>query len=386
MSIENENIRENENMETAPSVKRTRRFMLIGVGDGGCNIADTIHTAIPDSYFIAYNTSMRATDKRHPNVKIVPYDEDGTGKDRTYSQNVFRQGSYRDLLRLVNEVQALPKTACDYVMVIATCDGGTGGGVSPMMTKYLKDNIEIPVLLMGVYPNLQEDATAQYNAMQWQGEVEKHELAYLVLDNNSALTRMEYQAQVNKQAADIMKLLSGQMFGETDLAQIDNRDMYTLLTHFPGRITVHFGTTKPAVNSSIGSYLLNLFPLWNEPAPTNARGYGLFIKAPEAVLKAADTTIEEVRNEVGDVVVQYTHLEPSDNDVAIALICVGCTEASDRIGSIWARYDEIRFNMRDNAKGAVTRYLDDMVSPMAAASAPVRKDPASEPDLSALGL
>lgn len=368
-----------------PAAKLTRRFMLIGTGDGGCNIAEDIHKEIPDTYFIAYNTSPNAQDDRHANMKIIPYGEDGSGKARTYSQDVFRKGSYRELLKTIAEVQASPKFACDYVMIISTTDGGTGGGVSPMMAKFLADNLEVPVLLLGIYPDINEDATAQYNTMQWQGDTEKGNLCYLILDNNCGLPRIQYQELVNKQAVAIMNILSGRPFGETTLSQIDNKDMHTLLTRFPGRITVHAGTTKPGVGMSIGSYLVNVFGKWNQPAPSNARGYGLFIKAPESVLKNADTSLAEIREVAGDVPIQYTHLEKSDSEIMIALICAGCSEPTDRIIKMRERYDDIQNALKEHTSSTETLTAG-ISDPLGGSSSTGKGLKGGDMNLSALGL
>lgn len=366
-------------------VKRTRRFMLIGAGDGGCNIAEAIHNAIPDTYFIAYNTSAVRMDDRHANVTVVPFGEDGSGKARTYSQDIFRKGSYKELLRVIGEVQASPNFVCDYIWVISTTDGGTGGGVSPMMAKFLKDNLDVPVLIMGIYPDINEDATAQFNAMQWQTEVEKKELAYMVLDNSCGLPRLQYQTKVNEQAVEIMRILSGQPFGETNLSQIDNKDVNTLLAHFTGRITVHADISKPAVGVSIGEHLVRSFEGWNEPAPANARGYGLFIKAPESVLKTADTSLAEIRRIAGDVPIQYTHLEVSD-DITIALICAGCTEPVDRIAQMRERYDDIEKSLKARASATDDLVLG-MTNPLGDSTATGSKGLKSgEMDLSALDM
>lgn len=365
--------------------KLTRRFMLIGTGDGGCNIAEAIHQEIPDTYFIAYNTSDKQKDNLHANMWIIPYGEDGSGKARSYSQDVFRKGSYRELLKTVGEVQASTKFACDYVIVISTADGGTGGGVSPMMAKFLSDNLEVPVLMMGVYPDINEDTTAQYNAMQWQSDVEKNGLHYLVLDNSCGLPRWQYQELVNKQAVAIMNILAGNPFGKTSLSQIDTRDMYTLLTHFPGRITVHAGTAKPGVGTSIGSYLTSMFAKWNQPAPSNASGYGLFIKAPESVITTADTSIAEIRETVGDVPIQYTHLEQNEDDIMIALICVGCSEPAARIASMREKYDDVqrKLQKRTSSTSELTAGINDPLG----GTAPTGKGlKAGDMDTSALGL
>ncbi len=364
-----------------------RRFLVIGVGDGGCNIANTIKQKSPKSvYFMAYNTSARALDKLDTDLKVIPFKEDGSGKDRTKSQEIFRKGSYKKILESVAAIQSSPDIACDYILVTTTAGGGTGGGTSPMLAKFLRDNVDTPVMVLGVYPNRNEDATAQYNALMWQSEIEEAGLNYIVLDNDGNLPQLQYHDIVNRQAAAVIELLTGECFGETNLSQIDNQDMYTLLTRFPGRITVHSTTSKPSVGVSIGEHLRATFGNWNEPAPSAASGYGLFIKAPANVLENADTDISEIKGLIGQVPIQYTHLEESDSTL-IALVCVGCASPSDRLTIMRDRYNDIQDVMKDVPEAPTKSLANGLLNPLNGkrnTGAPIPKG--GEMDLSALGL
>lgn len=368
--------------ESAP----TRRFLVIGVGDGGCNIGNAIKKKSPKSvYFVAYNTSARALANLETDLKVIPYGEDGSGKDRTKSQEIFRKGSYKKILESIVAIQSNEAIACDYILVTTTAGGGTGGGTSPMLARFLRDNVETPVIVLGVYPNRNEDATAQYNALMWQSEIEDAELGYIVLDNDGNLPQIQYHDIVNHQAAALVEILTGGLFGETNLSQIDNQDMFTLLTRFPGRITVHATTSKPSVGVSIGEHLRDAFTDWNEPIPSAAKGYGLFIKAPASVLEKADTDIFEIKNLIGQVPIQYTHLEESESTL-IALVCVGCDAPSNRLTIMRDRYNDIQEAMKA-ATMSTKDIMGDMLNPLTgkkATGAPVPKG--GEMDLSALGM
>ena len=88
--------------------KKVRNFLVIGCGDGGCNIASLIKTQIPMTKVIAYNTSERAMNNLTTDINIIPLKtdeeagkdektEDGSGKDRGLSQSIFKRGSYRQV-------------------------------------------------------------------------------------------------------------------------------------------------------------------------------------------------------------------------------------------------------------------------------------------------
>ena len=208
------------------SVLTTRKLLLVGCGDGGCNIAADIAARIPNEvHFIAYNTSTRGMANIDADKLILPRDEDGAGKVREFSKDVFKKNSYKILLdSVINAVNNEGEFA--YIIVCTTTDGGTGSGISPMTAKLINDNVELPVIVLGVYPSKNEDPTAQFNALQWQTEMNKVGVPYFVLDNDKPDTDNVVDAHeaVNSYAATLMSLLAGKEFGNSDISMIDNRN------------------------------------------------------------------------------------------------------------------------------------------------------------------
>lgn len=360
----------------------TRKILLIGTGDGGCNIASAIHAAIPETVFVAYNTSSKAMDDRKPNVTITPKGEDGSGKVRDYSKEVFKNNVFKRVLETIQNL--LDKIGdVDYILITSTCDGGTGGGISPMLAKLLIDNVGIPVLLMGVYPSLSDDAKAQYNALEWQDEVLRNHIPYIILDNQDDPTkpRLVVQRKVNDQAVEIAKILVGTPFGETDLSSIDNQDMAMLLHDRGERIVVYSTDKRPTLGKSLDEFLLSLAAQWNEPTPVDAQGYGLFVKGPMDFIQNVNTTLANVRAVYGEAVLQYTHMEES-SDVKVALIAAGCSEPTDRMMQMRQRYDDI-IAAEKRAASRSSALRDGMNDPAAYKK---KTSVNAEPDYSALDI
>lgn len=366
------------------AVKTHRNLMVIGCGDGGCNIASEIRSKVPDVFCIAYNTSKRAMDMLSADIRIIPTKEDGSGKIREYSQDVFKNGAYKHLLQ--NVTDRLDKEPVDYIIVTTTCDGGTGGGVSPMVAKFISDNVDCPVIIMGVYPALSEDATAQYNAMNWQKDVEKTGLPYIILDNNSTDTQSKVVIHhtVNEYAVKVVEIISGVHFGETNISAIDNRDMYMLLQHVGGRISVYGKPGRPTVSQSIDDYLISMIDTWAILKPEGVKGIGIFIKSSKDVIAKTDTSLSKFRSIYGDAAIQYVHLEECDSSDPgyIALVCTGCDEDLGRIMMMRDRYNDIQANAKKKSS-MIGDMIDGMDSPLGS----VRKEKRTQrqqPDLSAL--
>lgn len=364
----------------------TRNLLVVGCGDGGCNIASQIHEAVPETIVIAYNTSAKAMDKIYADIRILPTKEDGSGKVRTYSQDIFKKGSYNFLLKSVKEMVE-KMSNLEYILVTSTTDGGTGGGVSPMVAKLIHDNVDIPVIMIGVYPSLKEDKTSMYNAIAWQSEIEKIGIPYMVLDNNAIDdTKTLVHSRVNETVAHAAEIINGKLYGETNISAIDNRDMLMLLNQIGGRISIYMTQDRPVLGTNLDDFLMDL--IQNKCpemiGPDHSRGIGLFLKGPADLIESTDTSLTKFKQQYGDVTAQYVHLEIS-NEVCISLVCTGSVAPHKRLAMMRQRYDDIQ-RMEDAAKAqnSTSSLMDGMGNPLG--STKTTKRESDELDLSALDL
>lgn len=364
----------------------TRKLLIVGCGDGGCNIASTISEAVPDETFvITYNTSNRGVRGVAANMQLLAAGEDGAGKVRAYSKEVFKNNIYAKLLEKVqmtlNEIKDIA-----YIILCSTADGGTGSGISPMAAKLLADNTEVPVIVMGVYPEMTEDATAQFNAMQWQSEINQIGLPYFILDNNAAADgvrkKRDIHDTVNAQAASIISLLAGREFNNSNISIIDNRNLYMLLAQLGGRLVAGVSTSKPSSNQTLDDLILNILENNYQPAPANIRGIGVFIRGPKEFIDRMDTSIPEMQKKYGTAILKFAHIEVAD-EVKTAILCTGCSEASARITLMKNRYEDIMASQREQANLA-SDLLSGLTNPLGAVGQ--KKTRPAEANVSALDL
>lgn len=334
---------------------KKRHLLLIGCGDGGCNIAVTVKEKIPNnSYCILYNTSARAME-RHMSVAdtiVLPKAEDGSGKDRTYSKDVFKRGSFRTMLDEVNKAISSSEDGYDYIVVCSTADGGTGGGVSPTVAKFLKDNTNVPVVILGVLPTLEEDAMAQYNALAWQADVEKSGCPHVIFDNNrySGTSKLTMHLSINQAIANSMEVLAGTVYGDTLISSIDNRDMLMIMVNAGKRVGIFTTQNRPKVTDTFDSFIMDLMKRSEQPMPKNATAIGIFVKGPKQFIENTDFSLMQVRSEIGNAMM-YTHIEESDT-VRISVIVAGCSSYDDRMFKMRQRYDDIMMSVNQDTVGA----------------------------------
>ena len=363
-----------------------RTVLVVGTGDGGCNIASAIRKAVKTSFAVTYNTSDRGMDAITTDEMIIPDAEDGSGKARSYSQEIFKKRPFQNVLNSVNNI--IEKHDVDYILVTSTTDGGTGGGVSPMVAKLLHDNTGVPVIIIGVYPSTDEDAMSQYNALQWQSEVGKTGLPYMLFDNTDkeypgASRKLMMHSRVNQDIVDAVKVLVGEPYGESNISQIDNRDMFMLLNHLGNRIVVAQSTTKPTINQTLDDYFMGVIAStsFHELPPSDIRGIGLFVKAPKQYLESMSTALPKIRSTYGEPMLQYVHMEEA-NDYYLSLVMTGCSDPAERLLLMRNRYEDVKAGMK-NSSFSLSEATDGMDNLVGKAEKP--KKPATL-DLSALDL
>ena len=340
--------------EMAKEIKR--KILVIGTGDGGCNIASDIKLAYPEISVIGYNTSRRGAGTLKLDHFIIPNAEDGSGKERSYSKSILRKGVYKKLLENVDRFGE----DADYIVITSTCDGGTGGGISPMLAKLLMTNCGIPVIVIGVYPALSEDARAQRNMLEWQKDIEDIGAHYMVFDNNfyAQLPKAQMHKKINEDIVDVIGILLGKDFGKTSIQAIDSRDMEMILNRYAGRIVIGVTNNRPRVGKTVGQLCVEHCSNMSQPAPEAAQSYGLFIKGSKEFVGSVDSSAIDIREEFGEGDM-YTHLEISDR-LEIALVCGGCATPSSRVSLAAQRYNEIMIGRKDDSRSIMGDIMDSL--------------------------
>ena len=333
-----------------------RKILVIGTGDGGCNIASDIKRAYPEIPVLGYNTSNRGTGDLKIDHFIIPRAEDGSGKERSYSKSILKRGVYKYVLDNIDRFGP----DADYIVITTTCDGGTGGGISPMLAKLFMSNMGIPVIVIGVYPALSEDARAQHNMLEWQKEIEDIGARYMIFDNNyySDLPKAQMHTKVNRDIVNVIGILLGKDFGKTSIQAIDSRDMEMILNRYPGRIVIGVTNNRPRVGKTIGQVCVENCLNMSQPAPEAVQSYGLFIKGSKDFIGNVDTSAIDIRDQFGEGDM-YTHLEISDS-LEIALICGGCSTPSTRVSLAAQRYNEIMVGRKDDSRSIMDDIMNNL--------------------------
>lgn len=216
------------------------RTGVIGLGNCGGQIAAKAAKDLNVDALIL-NTSDQDLEKIQETEKIHTYglgDRSGAGQNREQAKDAL-DTSIQDVFE-DDYVKTFLDTM-EVIFVICSTGGGTGSGLGPAMSEIIDDNSDAKVILIGIFPTLEEGEGIQKNSLNFLDELYNYieEPTYMLYDNNkksgeSSITMMEL---VNQNVVDDIRILSGFFNHSTQYNSIDDKDLGRLISP-TGRIVV----------------------------------------------------------------------------------------------------------------------------------------------------
>lgn len=205
---------------------------FIGVGQCGGNIVNEYSKLGYTS--IAINTAQSDLNKLlnipKENRLLINLGIQGAGKNPEIGENAFIQHN-EEVLQLINQVFA----DMDIIYVCAGLGGGTGSGISPILTAVLIE-MEYNVGMMVTLPTKNESPKVQLvalEAFQKITEIEGIKSIFVIDNEKSVNTSIGVKMQYNITNVNIAKSLDdiNEITTKTSDIAFDARDFITLLEH-----------------------------------------------------------------------------------------------------------------------------------------------------------
>ena len=136
---------------------------VIGIGNAGSQVASLAVSEQMDAVVI--NSSENDLSTIPDNVIKFPLgDLRGAGKNREEAKK-FLKDSIKKILQTDEFVEFMDKK--DVIFVVSSTGGGTGSGISPILTQILKKMFpDSYVILVGILPTLDEAYSTQINTLE----------------------------------------------------------------------------------------------------------------------------------------------------------------------------------------------------------------------------
>ena len=326
------------------------RLGLIGIGNCGNQVV-SLAKETKDIPGIAINTS----DKDLENVKNLTVfkigSSKGAGKSRDKAKAYVKQ-MMKQLLSQEKFKSHIDEN--DVVAVVASTGGGTGSGISVMLTHLLSTMyVDKRFILVHVLPSLKESLAAQQNTIEYLKEMNNFNATYMSYDNGckDGLPSNVMMKQMNEEIVEDLSVIRGDYLLSTPFTSIDEEDL-TKILEVPGRLVVHrVYDIKEKDIDKVGIEDILIQKLTDTTYSTELHNddrvmkMGVILNVTEKLSNKIDTNFTEFKNQIGNPIEGFEHIaiiEPSMNLKNRAIvISSGLSLPEDRIEKINERIQEI---------------------------------------------
>lgn len=319
---------------------------VIGCGNAGNQTVAEIASRYQDIPVLAINSSENdlATLQKDILKKTVG-DGKGAGKNRAESKKFLAQ-RVSDLVHDDDVVDFMK--GLDAVFIVSSTGGGTGSGMSLLLTKILTKGFPtVAPIPVGILPSLNEAQSTQSNALEYMSELYNllDHPTYMMYDNEkgAGMPTGKMMQSVNAQIAEDINILRGFYNTATKYSSIDEKEAKILITT-PGRIVVAslFNPNDRIVESrGVEDMLCDFIKSGGYHAPIQrdkiVNRTGLIVSICQDMVSEFDSSIPKVQALIGSPVDGFLHWVETDNRKMpshVILIMSGLTKINDRIALI----------------------------------------------------
>lgn len=329
---------------------------IIGIGNAGSQVAELATKNQIDAVVI--NSSENDLSTISNNIIKFPLgDLRGAGKNRTEAKK-FLKDAIKKILNEENFIEFMDDK--DVIFVISSTGGGTGSGISPILTQILKKSFpESYIIMIGILPTIDEAYSTQINTIDYLQELYKkvEDPTYMLYDNDKfkGMPSHVMMTEVNRRIVDDIIILRGTYNYTTKYSSIDEKDMSMILST-TGRIVVasYLNIKEKNIDSvSIDKqieYLLKDGAHAELQLDRVIKRSGVIANISESMAKSFDDHLTELQEFIGAPVEEFSHVsinEEKNMPNSIFFIGAGLSPINDRIEKINERIAEIE-SLQDN--------------------------------------
>lgn len=317
-------------------------FKVIGAGAAGNKAAiDLISYGFNPKDVIMINSTTKDIGENFIENSIIFGSSSnflgGCGKERTLGKRLILADMKAGAINFDNIID--PDT--NAVIIVSSTEGGSGSAVTPIMAKYFKEVVGIPVIVV-LFFGFNSDVRGMQNSIEIMQELSEDYTIIGIcnskfLDKNTSKPKAE--AAANEKFVDIVRILSG-----TDIypssQNIDDTDLLKIVTT-PGYMmveTVNVSKCKnkdqitEAINATIDeSKLMDI----NE---SGAKRIGAIYRIMEPMTDFIDFEAADLSFRYGVPYEMFTHIQNDDESNVIEWIVSGLPMPIDGVKEIYENY------------------------------------------------
>lgn len=322
------------------------KAQVIGCGAAGNKAA--IH--LVESNYLGSDLSyllINSTDKDIPNnyrLHSMIFGNEiyngGCGKERTLGKRLL----LNDATNGVRAIDRKIDPECDFIVVCGSTEGGSGSASIPILSKYIKQVLHIPVIAV-LFFGFNDDARGMQNSIEVCQELPE-DIGVISICNSKFMSeangsKLRAEKLANKHFCNLMRILVGKDIHESS-QNIDDTDLKKLVLT-PGFISIETANIKGIKNidqyNTIVSTSIDNTKSMDSPVPSAKRIGVIFnIKAES---DNVDFNCSIFKSRYGTPYELFTHVQSiidSENPDTVTVIASGQKLPIDEVTEIFENY------------------------------------------------
>ena len=320
------------------------KFSIIGAGAAGNKaLAGLIESGYPEEYCCFLNSTKKDIPEKYQETALIfGKGLGGCGKERSLGKSMLLEDLQKETINLDT---CIPINDSNAIIIVGSCEGGSGSASIPILAKYYNEVYDKPVVVV-LFFGFRDDVRGIQNTIEIVQELSE-DYTVIGIDNSKFLNltnmnRFKAEKAANKKFNEIVKLLMGgdilpgeQIIDDTDLFKIISTPGYMVCdaVQLPVRIK-----TMDEFNDAIYN-AINSHPFVDPPKDAGPKRMGLIFNVT-AIEDTIDYRAPQLNALYGDPYELFISLGISDQDNEFFYIVSGMRFPIDEVTRIYKEYLE----------------------------------------------
>lgn len=261
----------------------------------------------------------------------------GCGKERTIGKELF----VKDLRNGVISLDNITNPDTNAVVIVSSTEGGSGSATTPIIAKYLKEVVGIPVIIV-LFFGFNTDVRGMQNSIEICQDLQEDygvigisNAKFLNLTNNNTI---KAEQMANKQFCDIIDTISGRYLAPGS-QNIDDTDLYKLVCT-PGYMMIENSNITKIKNVDQYNKMIQSTIDTSTLIDCSVRGakrIGVVYNISEQMTDCVDMAAHVIKETYGIPYEMFTHVQPSDKE-SVTWIAAGMPLPIKELKDIYNNY------------------------------------------------
>lgn len=320
------------------------KFSIIGTGAAGNKaLAGLIESGYPEEYCCFMNSTKKDIPETYQDKALIfGKGLGGCGKERNLGKSMLLTDLQRETINLDD---CIPIDDSNAIVIVGSCEGGSGSASIPILAKYYSEVYDKPVIVV-LFFGFRDDVRGIQNTIEIVQELSEN-YTVIGIDNMKFLditnaNRFKAEKAANKKFNEIIKLLMGadilpgeQIIDDTDLFKIISTPGYMVCdaVQLPSRIK-----TMDEFNTAINNAIYN-HHFVDPPKDAGPKRIGLIFNVT-SIEDTIDYRAPQLNALYGDPYELFISLGISKEENEFFYIVSGMRFPIDEINQIYKEYLE----------------------------------------------